>query len=32
MQKKKKNVPRSIREIPWRLKTQEMCDEAVWIE
>ena len=26
------NVPRWIREIPRRLKTQEMCDEAVWIE
>ena len=26
------NVPRWIREIPGRLKTQEMCDEAVRIE
>ena len=26
------NVPRWIREIPWHLKTQEICDEAVWIE
>ena len=26
------NVSRWIREIPGRLKTQEMCDEAVWIE
>ena len=26
------NVPRWIREIPRRLKTEEMCDEAVWIE
>ena len=26
------NVPRWIREIPEHLKTQEMCDEAVWIE
>ena len=24
------NVPRWTREIPWRLKTQEICDEAVW--
>ena len=24
------NVPRWIREIPWRLKTQEIWDEAVW--
>ena len=27
-----KNVPRSIREIPWRFKTQEICDKAVWAE
>ena len=26
------NVQRWIREIPGRLKTQEMCEEAVWIE
>ena len=26
------NVPRWIREIPGRLKTQEMCEEAVGIE
>ena len=26
------NVPRWIRELPRRLKTQEMCEEAVWIE
>ena len=25
------NVPCWIREIPGRLKKQEMCDEAVWI-
>ena len=27
-----KNVPCWIREIPRHLKTQEMCEEAVWIE
>ena len=27
-----KNDPRSIREIPWRFKTQEISDEAVWAE
>ena len=26
------NVPRWIREIPGRLTTEEICDEAVWIE
>ena len=26
------NVPRWIREIPRRLKTKEMCEEAAWIE
>ena len=26
------NVPRWIREIPRRLKTAEMCEEAVWVE
>ena len=26
------NVPRWIREIPDRLTTEEICDEAVWIE
>ena len=26
------NVPRWIREVPRHLKTQEMCEEAVWIE
>ena len=26
------NVPRLIREIPGHLKTQEMYEEAVWIE
>ena len=26
------NVPRWIRETPRRLKTQEMCEEAVWIK
>ena len=27
-----KNVPRWIREIPRHLKTQEMCEEVIWIE
>ena len=26
------NVPRWIKETPSHLKTQEMCEEAVWIE
>ena len=26
------NVPHWIREIPRRLKTQEICEETVWIE
>ena len=26
------NVPRWIREISWHLKTQEICDEAVWTQ
>ena len=25
------NIPRWIKEVPRHLKTQEMCEEAVWI-